>query len=151
VQTAKAAMLLCLTVATGLGSWYLRVQIPGNQWRRQDEAGLTSMDQQRFVEAERQFATAVETARSFGDRDPRLAQSLFHLAQALAAQAKYTEAIPLLEQSAAIKQTILGPDHNDVALVLEHYAAALRKSGRVDEALAVETRAGMIEHKFDQR
>jgi len=109
------------------------------------------MDQERFVEAERQFVMAVEAARPFGDRDPRLAGSLFHLAQALAAQAKYTEAIPLLEQSAAIKETVLGPDHHDVALVLEHYAAALRKSGRVDEAIAVETRAGMIEHKFDRR
>jgi tetratricopeptide (TPR) repeat protein len=112
-------MLLCLTVATGLGSWYLRVQIPENEWRRPDEAGQTSMDQERYAEAERQFEMAVEAARPFGDQDPRLALSLFHLAQSLAAQAKYTEAIPLLEQSAAIKQTVLGLKHHDVVLVLE--------------------------------
>jgi hypothetical protein len=48
-----------------------------------------------------------------------LALSLFHLAEALAAQSKYAEAIPLLEQSAAIKETLLGPKHHDVALVLD--------------------------------
>jgi len=151
VQTAKAALLLCLTVATGFGSWYLRVLIPADQWRQQDEAGQTSMDQERFVEAERYFAVAVAAARPFGDRDFRLARSLFHLAQALAAQAKYAEAIPLFEQSVAINETILGPDHRDVALVLKHHGAALRKSGRVDEAIVVETRARMMEQKFDRR
>jgi tetratricopeptide (TPR) repeat protein len=145
VQTAKAAMLLCLTVATGLGCWYLT----DNQWRRPDEDGQTFLKQERFVEAERLFATAVEAARSFGSHDPRLARSLFHQAQSLAAQGKYTEAIPLLKESAAIKERILGPNHHDVVLVLKHYAAALRKTGQVDEAIAVETRAGRIEHKFD--
>jgi tetratricopeptide (TPR) repeat protein len=147
VQTAKAAMLLCLTVATGLGSWYLT----DNQWRRPDEAGQTFLNQERFVEAERLFATAVEAARSFGGHDPRLARSLFHQAQSLSAQGKDAEAIPLLKESAAIHQTNLGPDHPEAARVREHYAAALRKAGRVDEAIAIETRAGMIEHKIDQR
>jgi tetratricopeptide (TPR) repeat protein len=147
VQTAKAAILLCLTVATGLGSWYLTE----NQWRRRDDAGQTFLNQKRFVEAERLFATAVEAARSFGGHDPRLARSLFHQAQSLSAQGKDTEAIPLLKESATIKERTLGPDHHDVAVVLEHYAAALRKVGRVDEAIAIETRTRIIEHKFDAR
>jgi tetratricopeptide (TPR) repeat protein len=147
VQTAKAAMLLCLTVTAGLGAWYLT----DNQWRRPDEAGQTLLKQERFVEAERLFATAVEAARSFGGHDPRLARSLFHQAQSLSAQGKYTEAIPLLKESATIQERMLGRDHHDVALVLEQYGAALRKSGRVDEAIAVESRARMIEQKSDRR
>ena len=50
----------------------------------------------------------------------------FIQAQSLSAQGKYAEAI-LLKESAAIKERILGPDHHDVALVLEQYAAALRE------------------------
>jgi tetratricopeptide (TPR) repeat protein len=147
VQTAKAAMLLCLTVTAGLGSWYLT----DNQWRRPDEAGQRFLKQERFVEAERLFSTAVEAARFFGAHDSRLARSLFHQAQSLSAQGKYAEAVPLLKESAAIKERNLGPDHHDVALVLEQYAAALRESGRVDEAITVESRARMIEHKLNQR
>jgi tetratricopeptide (TPR) repeat protein len=147
VQTAKAAVLVCLTVTAGLGSWYLT----DNQWRRPDEAGQKCLEKDRFVEAERLFAMAVEAARSFGDHDPRLARSLFHQAQSLSAQGKYTEAIPLLEESGSINESILGPDHDDVALVLGHYAAALRKAGRIDEAIAVETRVRMNERKVDRR
>ncbi len=140
METAKAAILLCLTVATGLGSWYLGVQVPDNQWRRPDQAGQRSMYQDRPGEAERLFATAVEVARTFGDRDPRLARSLFHQAQALEAQAKYTEAIPLLKESAAISETMPGLGHEDNAHILELYATALRKSGRDDEAKAISGR-----------
>jgi len=147
VQTAKAALLLCLTVTAGLGAWYLT----DNKWRRPDEAGQTLLKQERFVEAERLFATAVEAARSFGGHDQRLARSLFHQAQSLSAQGKYTEAIPLLKESATIQERTLGRDHHEFALVLEQYGAALRKSGRVDEAIAVETRARMIEQKSDRR
>jgi tetratricopeptide (TPR) repeat protein len=147
VQTAKAAVLLCLTVTAGLGSWYLT----DNQWRRPDEDGQAFLNQQRFIEAERLFAAAVEAARSFGGQDPRLARSLFHQAQSLAAQGKDSEAIPLLEESAAIKERILGRNHPDVVLVLEHYAAALRKSGRVAEAIAIERRAGRNEPRSDPR
>ena len=61
------AMFVSLTVATALGSWYLRVRIPDNQWRRSHEAGRESMSRGRFGEAERQFATAVAAARDLGE------------------------------------------------------------------------------------
>ncbi|MFI5459254.1 MAG: tetratricopeptide repeat protein [Isosphaerales bacterium] len=136
MRTAKAAILFCLAVATGSGSWYLRVRVPDNQWRRTDEAGRKSMDQGRFGEADRQFVTAIEAARAFGDRDLRLARSLFHRAQALVAQAKHSDAVPLLEQALAIYEKALGQDHPDVARVREYYAALLRAAGRSADAEA---------------
>ena len=39
VQAAKMAIFLSLAVATALGSWYLGVRLPDNQWRRPQEAG----------------------------------------------------------------------------------------------------------------
>jgi len=126
VQTAKAAILLCLAMATGAGTWYLHVQVPDNQWRRPNEAGWRSMNQRRFGEAERQFAMAVEAARAFGSRDPRLARSLFDQAQALVAQARHDEAIPLLEQALAIHENAHGPLHPETVTVLEYYSALIR-------------------------
>src|SRR5437588_3561221 len=98
------------------------------------------MSRGRFGEAERQFATAVEAARDLGEDDPRLALSLTHQAGALAAQARFDEAIPLLERALEIDEKVLGPDHPDLALVLELYAVSLRETGRIDRAKAVEGR-----------
>jgi tetratricopeptide (TPR) repeat protein len=128
VATTRVSLFVCLALATGLGTWYLGVRLPDNQWRLADRAGQGLMDQTRYIEAERQFAMAAEAGRLFGDHDPRRAVSLFHLAQALAAQSKNAEAIPLLEQSAAISEHTLGPDHPDVKQVREYHAALLRQS-----------------------
>jgi tetratricopeptide (TPR) repeat protein len=136
MHAAKAAILLCLTVATGAGSWYLRVRVPDKQWRLADEAGKRSLDQEYYDKAELQFAAAVEAARGFGDRDRRLGLSLFHLAQALVGQARNCEALSLLERSSAIFEKALGRDHPDVLRVRQYYAAELQKSGRTTEAKA---------------
>jgi hypothetical protein len=44
----------------------------------------------------------------------------------------------------AIKETVLGPDHPDVALSLESLAALYRKAGRDKEAAPLEQRAAAI-------
>ena len=59
-------------------------------------------------------------------------------------QGKYAEAEPLYKRSLAILEKALGPDHPHIAKSLENYAALLRKTGRGNEALAMETRAGLI-------
>ena len=97
VQSAKMAIWLSLAVATALGSWYLSVRIPESQWRRPHEAGQASMSRGQFGEAEREFATAVELAKALGENDPREALSLFHQADALVAQNRFDDAIPLFE------------------------------------------------------
>jgi hypothetical protein len=122
VNPAKAAILFCLTAATASGSWYLHVWAPDRLWRRTDLAGTKFMDQGRFAEAERQFAAAIHEARFFGDRDPRLAKSLLHQAQALVAQNKHPDAIPLLEQAIMIYQRAHGLDHPETAAVLNYFA-----------------------------
>ena len=133
VQSAKAATLVCLAVATGLGTWYLQTLVPQKEWRRADVAGLQSLGQQRFVEAERQLTLAVHTARSFNDPDPRLGLSLFHLAQALVGQSKRAEALPLLEQAALIQSRALGLNHPDVLRVRAYQTALLQELARLDD------------------
>ena len=48
METAKVSLFVCLAVATGLGSWYLGVRAPDNQWRLAEQAGKKSADEERF-------------------------------------------------------------------------------------------------------
>jgi tetratricopeptide (TPR) repeat protein len=138
VQTTKAAILLCLAMATGTGTWYLQVRIPDNQWRHSNDAGRRSMDQGNVDEAERQFAMAVETARRFGRRDLRLARSLLDRARALVAQDRRAEAIPVLEQALAIEEKVHGLDHQETVSVLQYYSDLLHGSGPAAGAQAAD-------------
>jgi tetratricopeptide (TPR) repeat protein len=144
VQTGSVSLFVCLAVATGAGTWYLHSRVPDNQWRLADETGQQSMYQGRHGEAERHFTMAVEAARGFGDRDPRLGLSLSHLAQALVAQSKYLEALRFLERSVLVHENALGIRHPEVALLLENHAAVLHKLDRTAEAEVIARRAAMI-------
>jgi hypothetical protein len=121
VQAAKAAILLCLAVATGSGTWYLRVRVPENHWYETDQAGVACMHQRRFGEAERQFETAIEVAHAFGDHDLRLGRSVFHRALALVALGKISEAMPLIEQAHAIHTKARGPHHPRTIFIRDYY------------------------------
>jgi len=150
VESTKVSLFVCLAVATGLGTWYLGVWVPDNQWRLADLAGQRSMEREHYGEAERQFAVAVEAARPAGDHDPRLGLALFHLAQALVAQSKNSEALPLLERCLALNEKALGLNHPDVSHVLEYQAGLLRRLDRPAEAEAAEQRAAMIRSRLEQ-
>jgi hypothetical protein len=131
VHSAKAATLVCLVLASGIGTWYLQVRVPDKEWQRAEEAGQRSLDEQRFGEAERFFTLAVHSARGFGNPDPRLGRSLFHLAQALVGQSKDAEALLFLEQSVVIQSKTLGTGHPDVFQIRAYQTAVLNKLARM--------------------
>jgi Tetratricopeptide repeat len=151
VQTGSVSLFVCLALATGVGTWYLHSRVPENQWRLADATGQRCMDQERYGEAERHFTMAVESARVFGDRDHRLGLSLFHLARALVAQSKYTDALPFLERSVLIHENVLGIRHPEVSRLLEDHAALLRKLDRTTEADVIARRAAMIRNLLNQK
>ena len=63
------------------------------------------------------------------------------------AQGKYVEAEPLYKRALAIFEKALGPEHSDVAAILENYAVLLRQTGRSAEANEMEARAKAIRAK----
>jgi tetratricopeptide (TPR) repeat protein len=73
--------------------------------------------------------------------------SLNNLAEFYRFQGKYVEAEPLYKGSLAISEKALGPEHPNVALSLENYAALLRKTNRNGEAAKMEARAKAIRAK----
>jgi tetratricopeptide (TPR) repeat protein len=129
VQSVKAAVVLCLALATGSGLWYLQTWAPNRHWRLADELGRRLLSQEHYGEAERQFSLAVESARSFGERDPRRALSLFHLAQSLVGQSKLDEALPLLEQAVTIHAKSVGHENPDGQQMREYREALLQRLG----------------------
>ena len=76
-----------------------------------------------------------------------MATSLNNLAGLYRAQGKYAEAEPLNQRALAIGEKALGPEHPNVAQVLENYAALLRNIGRDDEAEEMGARAQAIRSK----
>ncbi len=69
-----------------------------------------------------------------------MATSLNNLALLYDSQGKYAQAEPLYKQALAIKEKVLGPDHPDVAIVLENMVEFYKKIGEVDEAKRLEER-----------
>ncbi len=75
--------------------------------------------------------------------------SLTNLAALYQAQGNYAEAEPLYQRALAIWERALGPEHPDVAKVLNSYASLLRETGRADEAAEMEARAKAIRAKYE--
>ena len=57
------------------------------------------------------------------------------------------EAEPLYQRALAIREKALGPEHPEVATVLENYAPLLRKIGKDAEVAELEARASTIRAK----
>ena len=76
-----------------------------------------------------------------------MATSLNRLAALYYSQGKYNEAEPLYRRALSIWEKALGPEHPDVATVLENYALLLRKTNREAQAEELEARARAIRAK----
>ncbi len=76
-----------------------------------------------------------------------MAQSLNNLAVLYHAQGKYSEAEPLYERPLVISEKALGPEHPQVALLLENCAYLLKEMNREAEAAEMEARAKEIRAK----
>ena len=80
-----------------------------------------------------------------------MATSLNNLGLLYLAQGKYAEAEALYQRALAILEKSLGPEHPDVAQVLENYADLLRETGRGEEASSMEARAQAIRAKQSEQ
>ncbi len=68
----------------------------------------------------------------------------------LSERARYSEAEPLYQRALVIAEKALGPDHPDVATLLENYATLLRRVKRPAEAVRMESRAKTIRAKHSR-
>ncbi len=120
------------------------------KWEKSNAAGIRAFGQGRYAKAEKLLKAALKEAENFGEQDQRFTTSLNNLAALYRTQGKYAEAEPLYKRALFVLTKALGPDHPNVALMLENYAASLRKMNRGDEAETLEARAQAIRAKQAQ-
>ncbi len=132
-----ARMILAMLVALSL----LTACAQETSWEEYNEAGVEAQEQARYAEAEEAFLAALEEAKKFGDLDPRLAASLNSLAVIYQAQGKLSEAERLFQQTLAVDEKVLGPEHPDTATTLSNLAIVYGNQGKYAEAESLNQRA----------
>lgn len=85
-------------------------------------------------EVEKQLTATLIEARKLGPGNPLHLSTMFSLATFYREQKIYTEAEALYRELLAIKEETRGPNHPDVAFILEQYASLLRETNRSLEA-----------------
>ncbi len=87
----------------------------------------------RAIEAGESLTADLRRVLGPGHRDTLTAQN--NLAAAYQDAGRFTEAIPLFEQTLAARERALGPSHPDTLASQHHLAAAYRDAGRFTEAI----------------
>jgi tetratricopeptide (TPR) repeat protein len=103
------------------------VSAQAGRWEHVTAAGMQAFAQGDYAEAARQFQAALPLAEGRHPDDEHLATSLMNLAAVYDAQGQYSDAAPLYQRALVLHEHLLGPDHPQVADVLEAYAALQRK------------------------
>ena len=103
-------------------------------WTARYNAGIDAIEQGRYSEAAEFFQSAVRDAEQFGRESSRLGMSLYGLALSSYRQNELDGAVSLFQRSLTILERNLGPEHPDVARILENLAAALQKAGNFADA-----------------
>ena len=85
-------------------------------------------------EVEEQLTATLSEARKLGPGNPLHLSTMFSLATFYREQKIYTEAEALYRELLTIKEETSGPNHPDVAFILEQYASLLRETDRALEA-----------------
>src|SRR4051812_47495971 len=104
-----AAVLAALSVAALGGE---------AEWEAHSRAGMAAFQRGDYRMAGARFQQAVKEAEAFGQRDARLGASLNNLANAYRLQRRFVDAEPLYRRSLAIRESTLGPEHEQVGETL---------------------------------
>ena len=95
-------------------------------------------------EIETQLLETVKTAESLGEGNPLLMSSLYNLATFYEHQGRLEKAEEQYKRALSIKEKTRGPNHPDVAIILNKYAGLLRQAHRNAEADHLSQRASEI-------
>ncbi|MFN7954847.1 MAG: tetratricopeptide repeat protein [bacterium] len=112
-------------------------------WQRASAASSAA----RFAELERVMTEASALAvRLHGENHAETARALNELAYALRRQGNYAAAEPVLRRLIAIQETLEGPEHPSLGLLLDLLAAAVSRvhPGRMSEVKKLESRAAHL-------
>ena len=93
---------------------------------------------------EQQLLSTIQNAEGLGRGNPLLLSSLYSLANYYHDRKEYDKAAAQYERALHIKEEMSGPDHPDVAAILQRYARLLQEANRPTEAANLSARADAI-------
>lgn len=96
--------------------------VPGATWKAYKAAGSKAYKQGNYIEAEKQFAVALNMAQEFGPQDPRLGTSLNNLGLTYKTRGQFGKAELLFRGALRVYKKALGPAHPHVAAILSNLA-----------------------------
>ena len=99
------------------------------------------------AEVELQLLETMKTAENLGEGNPLLMSSLYSLATFYEQQGELDKAEAQYKRALSIKEKTNGPNHPDVAIILNKYASLLRHAHRDEEADQFSRRASEIQAK----
>jgi tetratricopeptide (TPR) repeat protein len=83
----------------------------------------------------------------FGNENPALWSAEVQLATTLARSGAWVQALPHFEHARRLRESSVGPDHPDVALILSNLAGCYEHAGQTDKALVSVKKAFQIREK----
>jgi len=95
-------------------------------------------------QVEQQLLATIQDAESLGPGNPLLLSSLYSLADYYHGQKEYEKSANQYLRALHIKESINGPDHPDLAVILQRYARVLQEAKRPTEAANLLARADAI-------
>ncbi len=104
------------------------------RWERHNEAGRRYFAQGEFGQAEEAFKAAIREATLLGPENLRLAASLSNLGQLKYRQKDLAQAEALFRRSLAIREHVLGADHQGVLQSINNLAALFYARGDLEQA-----------------
>ena len=95
-------------------------------------------------QVEQQLLATIQDAESLGPGNPLLLSSLYSLADYYHGRKEYEKSADQYLRALHIKESINGPDHPDLAVILQRYAQVLQEANRQTEAANLLARAKAI-------
>jgi tetratricopeptide (TPR) repeat protein len=120
----------------------------GSDWEKFRIAGVKAMDDSNYIEAQAMWLAALDETSDFRFDDPRLSMTLEALAEVYWRRNKFDKAEPLCKQILQISESILGPEHTDVALAANNLGLVCEKQNKHAEAAILFQQALAIGEKF---
>ncbi|MBX9770151.1 MAG: tetratricopeptide repeat protein, partial [Candidatus Obscuribacterales bacterium] len=94
----------------------------GSDWQSSFELGRRAFADGRYMQAEEEFRSALESAESFGKSDPRLSETLTALAELYEKEGKWTQAEAIYWRCLEAQEAALGPDNQQLSETLSRLA-----------------------------
>jgi tetratricopeptide (TPR) repeat protein len=95
-------------------------------------------------QVEQQLLSTIKNAESLGQGNPLLLSSIYSLADFYHERKEYDKAAEQYQRALLIKEEMSGPDHPDIAAILQRYARLLQEAKRPTEAANLLARADAI-------